>query len=721
MRLLCNVRMCRRVQTANATSSGQGVQRHSSWLGIRGLLRRRRVLLVPISSFCYSGVLIADESGMEEVEVVGRKTSIVGEAVSASQGIVGQEELRLRPLLRTGEILETVPGMVVTQHSGSGKANQFFLRGFNLDHGTDFRTTFDAMPVNMRSHGHGQGYTDINFVIPELVESIAYAKGPYYAEVGDFSGAGSAALAPMRSLDGGLLQLGAGENGFGRMLGAGSFLLGNGDLLLGVEGQVYEGPWTDVSEDVRKTNAIARYTWDTGDSQFAVMFMAYDNSWNSADQIPERAVEQGLIDRLGSIDDTTGGESSRYSLSASWLNPHWQASAYTISYRLNLWSNFTYFLDDPAQGDQFEQVDKRWIYGGELVRNDFFELGAVAFDNAVGLQTRYDDIEEVSLYQTQRRQRLGTVRLDAIDESSAALYWSGTFRWADRWRANLGLRYDHYWFDVDSQIAENSGTEDDGITSYKFNLSYQPFLSWETYLGLGSGFHSNDARGVTIALDPVSGEPVDSVDPLVRSEGGEIGARFFSNDRLNASMALWLLDLDSELLFVGDAGNTEPSRSSRRYGIELTAYWWLSPRWTLDAEYAYSRARFTEVDPNDPDAGDAVPGSVPGVFSAGLSLDHPAGWFGSARVRYFSPRPLDESGDIESDASTVVNLRAGFRWLRWELFGDVLNIFDSEDHDIDYFYASRLPGEPAAGIEDIHYHPLEPRTFRVYLGYQFGR
>ena len=296
-------------------------------------------LLMP---FC-AGVLLAHESAIEEVEVVGRKTDIVGEAVSASQGVIGQEELRVRPLLRTGEILETVPGMVVTQHSGSGKANQFFLRGFNLDHGTDFRTTFDAMPVNMRSHGHGQGYTDINFVIPELVDSIAYAKGPYYAEVGDFSGAGSAAMTPMSNLDGGLLQVGAGKNGFGRLLGAGSFMLGNGDLLLGFEGQVYDGPWTDVSEDVRKANGIARYTWDVGDSQFAVMFMGYDNSWNSADQIPERAVEQGLIDRLGSIDDTTGGESSRYSLSASWLNPHWQASVYAIRYRLNLWSNFHLF------------------------------------------------------------------------------------------------------------------------------------------------------------------------------------------------------------------------------------------------------------------------------------------------------------------------------------------------------------------------------------------
>jgi outer membrane receptor protein involved in Fe transport len=680
----------------------------------------RRQLALALTTSCCSSALLAHGSALEEVEIVGRHTEIIGQAVSAAQGIVGQEELSLRPILRTGEIMETVPGMVVTQHSGSGKANQYFLRGFNLDHGTDFLTQYDRMPLNLRSHGHGQGYTDISFVIPELLESIEYKKGPYYADVGDFSGAGSANMTPMRAMQGGMLQLGAGQDGFGRLLGAGSLAVGPGDLLLGFEGQVYDGPWIDISEDVRKVNGFARYTWDAGDNTFSVMFMAYDNSWNGADQIPERAVDQGLIDPLGSIDDKTGGESSRYSLSGSWIDPNWQASVYAIRYRLKLWSNFTYFLDNPDTGDEFEQIDDRWIYGGELVRTDDFTFANTDYSNAFGLQVRYDDIEEVGLIQTRARQRLETVRLDAIDETSAGLYWSGTWRWAERWRANLGLRYDYYWFDVDSDTPQNSGTDEDGITSYKFNLSYRPTDTWEAYLGLGTGFHSNDARGVTIKIDPATGNPVDSVDPLVPSEGAEVGVRLFSDDNISASMSLWVLDLDSELLFVGDAGNTEASRSSRRSGVELTAYWWLSPHWTLDAEYSYSRARFTESDPDDPSLGDDVPGSVPQVFSAGLSVDHPSGGFGSVRLRYFSGRPLDESGDIESDPSTVVNLRAGYRWNNWEVFGDILNVFDSDDHDIDYYYPSRLPGEPAEGVEDIHFHPIEPRTVRVYVGYRFG-
>lgn len=661
----------------------------------------------------------AAHAHVEEVEVTGRRANLVGEAVSASQGKVGQEEIQARPILRVGEVLETVPGMVVTQHSGSGKANQFFLRGFNLDHGTDFRTAYDGMPVNMRSHGHGQGYTDLNFIIPELVKSIEYKKGPYYAEVGDFSGAGSASFTTMDTLDRTVIELGAGKDGFGRLLAAGSTDVGNGDLLLAADAQVYDGPWKDINEDVRRISVLGRYGWDAGENRFSVTLMAYRNEWNSADQIPQRAVDQGLIDRLGSIDTTVGGESSRYSLSGSWENPNWQANAYAIRYSLDLWSNFTYLLDNPVDGDQFEQVDRRWIYGGELKRLDTFEFDSLDYSNTVGLQLRADDIGEVGLYNTVARERIGTVRKDEIQQNSAALFWNGEFRWAARWRANLGLRYDQYWFDVDSNLAANSGKDSAGIASYKFNLSYQVASQWELYAGAGTGFHSNDARGVTISIDPATGDAVDNVDPLVRSKGAELGARFFATDKLNVSMALWGLDLDSELVFVGDAGNTEASRSSRRYGVELTAYWWLSESWTLDAEVSRTHSRFTEDDPSDPALGDSIPGAIPTVFAAGVSYTHPHGYFGSARVRYFGPRPLEENGDVKSDSSTVVNLRAGYRWDHWQLSADILNVFNSKDHDIDYYYASRLEGEPADGIEDIHFHPVEPRTFRVYLRYSF--
>lgn len=657
----------------------------------------------------------------DEVIVKGRRVDLSGQSNSASEGLVGQFELTVRPISRIGEIMETVPGMVATQHSGSGKANQYFLRGFNLDHGTDFATWYDGMPVNMRTHGHGQGYTDISFIIPELVKKVSYKKGSYYAEIGDFSAAGAAQFTSFDELDKGLFQLGAGQDGYSRML-----LMDSPDAekrwLYALELQTYDGPWTDIEEDVDKLNAVLRRHWVLDDGEWGFMLMHYDNTWSSADQIPLRAVEQGLIDPFGSIDNTLGGESSRSSLSVNWENELWQISAYAISYDLNLWSNFTYLLDDQVNGDQFEQVDDRTIYGGQV----HYQVGEKN-KNTFGLELRLDDIDEVALYKTNRRNRIGAIRSDAVEELSVGLYWQGEFTLTDALRLNLGARYDYYDFDVSGlidqningvQLAANSGSKDDDIFSIKSNLSYKLNDTWELYVSAGQGLHSNDARGTTIQVDPADGSTVDPVDPLVRSVGGELGARAFLTDKLNASFALWLLRLDKELLFVGDAGTTESSRESERDGFEATIYYSLTDNWGLDFEYAYANSEFSEPDPGDPTLGNEIPGALSDVASIGLVLSNPAGWYGSLRWRYFGERPLDENNSVRSDPSSVFNLRAGYQWQQWKLTLDILNLSDSNDHDIDYFYESRLTGEPQ-GVEDIHYHIIEPRTIRAYLQYRF--
>jgi hypothetical protein len=662
---------------------------------------------------------------MEEVEVTGRRVNLVGEAVSASQGLVGQQEIEVRPLLRTGEILELVPGMVVTQHSGNGKANQYFLRGFNLDHGTDFATFVDHMPVNMRTHGHGQGYSDLNFIIPELISSIAYKKGPYYADVGDFSGAGSAQMKTANHFDQGKVELTIGEDNYTRLLAMDSVGSAGAKWLYALDANRYEGPWTDIDEDLDKLNAVIKHSRPFADGELSITLMAYDNSWNSADQIPRRAVASGLIDELGSIDTTTGGESSRYSASASWQGGGWQVAAYAINYDMTLWSNFTYFLDDEVNGDQFEQVDDRWIYGGTASYRINGKLAGQAMSNRFGLELRYDVIDEVGLYKTAAKQRLGAVRSDTVDELSTGLFWENQLAWTDKLRSIVGLRYDYYNFEVDSRVgvningadlAVNGGDTDDSLLSAKASLIYAFNKQWEVYGSAGQGFHSNDARGTTIQLDPADGAAVDTVDPLVKSLGAELGVRAFLNERLNTSLALWYLELDSELLFVGDAGNTEPSRKSERRGVELTTYYRLSDDWTLDLEYAYADSTFADSDPT----GDEIPGAIEQVWQMGLSADFASGWFGSVRLRYFGERPLEESGTITSDSSTVVNLRAGYRWQNITVKTDVLNVFDSDDHDIDYLYESRLANElSGVGTEDIHYHVLEPRTVRVSASYQF--
>jgi len=386
-------------------------------------------------------------------------------------------------------------------------------------------------------------------------------------------------------------------------------------------------------------------------------------------------------------------------------------NAYTINYDLNLFSNFTYFLDDPIDGDQLEQVDERRVTGGELAYS--FRDGKSS--HTFGTSLRYDDVGDVGLFRTRDLERLSTVRRDSVDELAFGVYYSNETRWNDRFRSVLGLRADRYEFDVTSNLPENSGSADDSLLSPKMSLIYAVNDAAEVYLSAGRGFHSNDARGTTITIDPVTGEPANRVDPLVSARTGELGVRAFVAERLNVSAALWRVDLDSELVFIGDAGNTEASRPSTRYGIEVPLYYRPTDRVTLDFEVALTESHFTEPDP----AGDKIPGSIDRVFAAGVTFEQPRGLYGSARLRYFGPRPLVEDGSVESGSSLILNAGLGWRRGAVDVRADVLNLLDSADDDITYFYASRLPGEPAEGREDLHFHPIEPRTVRVHASWKF--
>ncbi len=658
-----------------------------------------------------------DAVQLDRVTVVGRRQNLVGETISASEGSVGQSEIAARPFLRSGDLLEFVPGLVATQHSGSGKANQYFLRGFNLDHGTDFATFVDGMPVNMRTHGHGQGYTDLNFLIPEAVGELQYRKGTYYADVGDFSSAGSARFRLADKLERGVAEISVGEEGYLRGVVVDSVETGNGgSVLFGTEVLRNDGPWTDIREDVRKFNGLLKYSMDIAGGRGGITLLGYDNKWNSPDQIPQRAVAQGLIDELGSLDTTLGGESSRTSLSIDWRGPafggDFSASAYAIDSELSLFSNFTYLLDDPDNGDQFQQVDERRLYGFTLSQQ--WDIGRSRW--RAGAEGRFDDIDKVGLFKTNARQPVSTVREDGVEERSLGVFVANEFRFNDQWRSYVGVRHDRYDFDVDAlSLPINSGEADDSATSVKASLAWKPSNAMEFYGSYGQGFHSNDARGTTIRIDPVSGDAVDRVDPLVDSEGYELGTRLYFSDRVHATAAVWRLDLDSELLFVGDAGTTEATRPSRRDGVEVGVYWFGNRYFEGDIEASYTRSELTDDDP----AGKEIPGSIPLVVSAGLTGKLDNGWFGTLRVRHFGKYPLIEDDSVRSDGSTIVNLRVGKEWANVGLHLDVLNLLDSEDHDIDYFYASRLAGEPEEGVEDIHFHPFEPRALRLSVSWKF--
>ena len=662
--------------------------------------------------------LPATRQGLEEIVVSVQRMQLVGLVRSASEGLVLSDQLENRPILRPGELLEVVPGLVVTQHSGDGKANQYFLRGFNLDHGTDFATSVDGIPVNLPTNAHGQGYTDLNFLIPELVDTISYRKGTYYAEEGNFSAAGAAHIAYRRRLDAPFALLAAGENGYYRTVLGASPQLGPGNLLVAGEYFHNDGPWREP-QGYRKLGGLLKYTV-AGDGQgFSVAAMGYDGEWDSTDQVPLRAVVAGELDRFGNVDPTTGGETHRYSVSGEgW----WQvgdgrlsATAYGVDYALDLISNFTYAIDT-VNGDQFEQFEQRQYYGGTLG----YEMPAPVFGRKgtlnTGLQIRYDDIQPVALYLTKERVRHATVREDDVEQMSYGLYASHDVVWADWFRTVVGLRFDEFHFDVASSLPENSGDADDSIVSPKLTMVFGPWAKTEYFVNVGRGFHSNDARGTTITVDPTDGiTPAEPVDPLVKALGYEVGLRTAIIPQLQLATSLWYLELDSELLFVGDGGATEPSRASEREGLEIGVFYTPFDWVIVDADLAWTRARYTESDP----AGDRIPNAVESVASLGMSINRDDDWFGGARVRYFGPAPLIEDNSARSNSTLVVNLEAGYHVTpSFSVVATVFNVLDADDNDITYYYESQLRSE-SAPVADYHFHPVEPRTVRVAATLKF--
>jgi TonB dependent receptor/Carboxypeptidase regulatory-like domain/TonB-dependent Receptor Plug Domain len=668
----------------------------------------------------HTQVLVTGERPFRDLSAMNEPVNgMIGIADAASEGVVRADELNDRPITRPGDLLETVPGLAVSQHSGEGKANQYYLRGFNLDHGTDLATTIAGAPANMPTHAHGQGYSDINYLIPELVAGIQYKKGPYYADEGDFATAGAININYVDAMARPIVTLEGGDYGYRRGFAAGSTALGRGQLLGAFEYFHNDGPWANP-DAYRKLNGVVRFTQGSSDQGFQLTAMGYDGRWNSTDQVPDRAIGSGLISRFGEIDPSDGGRSHRYMAGGEWHKRTgkslFRAETYFINYSLDLFSNFTYFLDDPVHGDQFHQKDRRNVLGGKLRYQWFGKVGDKAIESEAGFETRYDDIGVVGLYHTEARQLLGTTRQDTVHQGSAALYYQGSLVVVPKARVVVGLRGDLYHFDVDSTIAENSGTATPGIVSPKLGLILGPWKDTEVYLNGGFGFHSNDGRGSTIKVDPSTLTPTPPVNPLVRAKGTEVGLRTRPFKALTTSLTLWALHLDSELVFSGDAGTTEPNRPSRRLGFEW-AVEYRPMRWlAFDTDLAYSQARFTDTDP----VGDRIPGAVEGVGLVDVLVDNLNGFFGSLNVRYFGPRPLIEDNSIRSHSATTVNLRLGHdvgRNLR--IAADFLNLFDTKASDIDYYYASRLPGEPSEGVNDIHSHPLAPRSFHVGVSARF--
>lgn len=685
-----------------------------------------------LTLFNFSGFLLAlastafpaaadDLRSLPEVEVSTSRYDLLGAADTASEGVAGQRQLQSRVIARTGELLEIVPGLIVSQHSGDGKANQYFLRGLNLDHGLDFKITLDGMAVNQRSHAHGQGWADLNPLIPELISSVHYRKGPYYAADGDFGNAGSAAIYTTDKLDAGIASIGLGQFGQRRILLAKSPALSEGNLLYALEMSHYDGPWENP-DNYKKLNGILRYSQGGQANGFNLTAMAYSGKWNSTDQIPWNQYKQGLISRWDTMDPSSGATASRYSLSGEWRQSGKEGSslvqAYLINNNLDLYSNFEY-----GQTSQFNQRDGRTTVGLNASRTfNVSGLGKEAA-NTIGIQIQHDQIRN-GLYSTIKRNRIDCdnavvdqCRSDQIAQSSIGIYAENHVHWNAWFRTVAGLRGDYFRFankGLFSQLANgsynNTATVNNFFTSPKLNLVFGPWNSTEYYYSIGNGYHSNDSRGVT------SGSGIRS-NGLVKTFGQDVGIRSEIVEGLQTTFAVFQLDNASEIVYVGDAGITlDSGRRSRRTGFEFNNYF-KANRWlTIDADFAYSRARFRDSG----GTGNHIPGSVEGVASVAAIIDNETAYSGSLQLRYFGPRPLTEDNAIRSDGTLTVNGKLSYqidKSTRIELLG--FNLLDSQHAAIDYYndsYSYNKNGiNSGSGLEGRVFHPIESRSFRVTL------
>lgn len=666
---------------------------------------------------------------LEPVKITAQSDNLIGIASSSSEGTISKIQLDTRPILRPGEILEFIPGLIVTQHSSNGKANQFFLRGFNLDHGTDFLTTVSGIQINQRSHAHGQGYTDLNFLIPELLGSVRYKKGPYSVEEGDFSSAGAAYLDYVRVLPKTIAEYTVGRFDYHSILFAGSTKINDSNILFGLKLKKYDGPW-DVKQNFRNFSFISRFSQGMSDNGFEVTAMAYMADGRATNQVAQRAIESGVVGRFGSLNPSDNVETSRYSLSGQWARKNElslsRANAYYVRSELQLTSDFTYFLNFPVAGDQIQQKEDRNTWGFNSSHTWFGSRKNRDIESTIGFQMRYDNVNPIGLFRTQRGIPItkidsngnvhpAIVRQDILNEYSFSFYAENQIQWFTWLRSVIGVRNDFYHFDVKSNLKVNSGKKNDNMISPKLAFIFGPWAKTEFYLNGGGGFHSNDARGITTRVDPDNpAVSVQRVTPLVRTWGYEVGFRTGIVPGVQTTVSIWQLHVDSELLFIGDVGSTEASRPSIRRGIEITNYWRPISWIVIDADLSFSQGRFRGNNP----MGSHIPGTMQRVASIGFSVDR-NNWFGGIRVRHFGPRPLVKDNSQTGSSSTLVNLRAGYRFAKYfQISMDVFNLIGSKPDDIAYFYESRLLGEPAA-VADKHIHPAEPRSIRFTLRASF--
>jgi hypothetical protein len=677
-----------------------------------------------------------DESGT--IVVTASRLDLLGKAATASEGTITQKEVELRPIFRASQLFESIPGLVVTIHSGEGKAQQYLIRGYNLDHGTDFASFVDDMPVNRPTNTHGQGYSDLNFLIPQIVSSIDYTKGPYYAAIGDFGSVASAHTRLANEIPT-QMTMTIGTDKYQEIFGGTTFhLSGDRQLLAAVDLGHYDGPW-HPGQDFKKINAVLRYSQGTRSDGMSLTGMFYQSDGGLITDQPLRAIQAGMIDRYGTLDPTDHSKSLRYSLSAHLDKPvgpgQLSLSFYGIHSTMTLWNNFTHYLDDPINGDQEEQSESRTTLGGAGAYTLHNKFGSIDSETIVGLQGRYDTAFVTRRHTLHRTTILGYCNLPQIHEPALAYqavnsycnadrvhlldiapYGQNTLHWTSWLRTVVGIREDYYHATDHSQVTGTSGRGDQWLFQPKGSLILGPWAKTELYLSAGRGFHSDDVRGV-FGTVPEEGTPLSggATQLLASTTGYEIGLRSDIIPKLTLQLAAFQQDFKSELIYNPDTGQDSAGAPSRRTGIEVSGQYhpfrWLE----LNADLAFAKPRYHTDDLAAYRLAEPFIADAPNfIYSAGILVDKVGPWSGSLIWRRLGTHHLQDGQSYPLDKGySEFNFNVGYSApLGWKLGVGIFNLLNSHDEAADYYYTGRLQGEPTAGIADFQVHPLEPRSAR---------
>ena len=690
-------------------------------------------------------------------EALGRRANLVGKALSASTGTIAQDQIATRPLLRPGEVLESIPGLIISQHSGGGKANQYYLRGFQLDHGTNLEAVVDGVPVNLGSHAHGQGYSDINYLIPELVSYVEFEKGTYFADQGDFAVAGGYRLF-YRNTIAPTTEFTLGDYGYDRILHADSVNVGSGKLLYAVEIAHDNGSYVRPDE-YHRYNGVLRYSHSSGPDELAVTGIAYNGAFDSTDQIPQRLVSAGRLSRYGYIDPSDGGNTYRYALSGQLAhtdpNGATKFNLYGVDSLLDLFSNFTYNYFDandyfnvtrnpitcnpayatctpntgakprtnayqsycPANdsapvgarphsvvptpfafacGDQREQVDKRLYYGFDTSRS----FVTARSETTVGAGLRNDNAPVVGLYLTNDKQRFanGTLSSDHVTNTSEYAYVQSRFLVGSKLRVTPGLRFDRFDYGVGAFDPANSGTAKEGVLDPKLALAYASSPHDEFYADYGESFHSNDARGVIGDHDPQTHASFDSTGAPLAFNSPLTRAVGYELGYRYASPKIATTASAFRLIVANELIFDGDHGTTSVGGPDVRQGFELSNFYTPTKALAFDAdlATTTARFLTDPlHQGTGVPESLAAVVSTGATVDEPH-YGASLRMRYFGPRVLDTQGDATSPPSMVFNAQVTAKLrARTSLTFDMFNILNAAVPDVTYYYGSWLKSDAA--------------------------